>query len=197
MPNPSVLLNDTTLYSSGEPDGRVFLAGESWPGDAWTSQPGGERVGKNTAVQAMKDLQAAQAAIDHLNDQVARVTHSAAEADAAKSAAEAQVADLEQRAITAEKALTGASDASAGYMRERDQARAEVTRLTSALEVAQAEGAKVAGLVADLDAANQTIADLNDAAKAAAKPKKGAPVGPAPNAAAAPAADAAQASDAT
>lgn len=177
MANPTVLSAITTLYSAAEPGGRVFQAGEPWPGDSWSLTPGGPAVGSATNVQALVDLNDAQERIEGLGAQVAANASDLAVIAAERDEANAKVAGLEQRAIAAEAAQKDAEEAAKTYMEERDTARSSLTtvgeKLTKAqtdLEAAKAEADKVPGLVEQLNAANQTIAD----GKAATKPVKAA-----------------------
>lgn len=143
MANPATLQVDTKLYCAAEPDGRVFPAGSPWPGDAWSDKVGGAPIGGDTVAQAAKDLLKAQEAIDSLSTQLQSKDHDLAVMAADRDAANGRVADLEQRALAAEKGQADADDAARGYMTERDAARADVQRLTD-------ENAK---LTADLEAA--------------------------------------------
>lgn len=123
----------------------------------------------------MKDLIEANDRADALGERLEAQARDMLETAADATAAKEKVADLEQRAIAAEKAQADAEEAAKGYMVERDTVRAEVDRLTgeakAANELATEAGAKVDGLVAAVDAANQQVANLTDelaAAKAAA-----------------------------
>lgn len=179
MANPQSLTVATKLYSAAEPEGRVFQAGESWPGDAWSINPGGSVAGANTVGQAMKDLIEAQDQNEALGRQLANKDYSLAEANAAKEAALAKVNDLEQRAIAAEAARADAETAAKDYMIERDQARAQVQAGSgdqAKIGELQAEADKVPGLMAQLDTANQALADANGKIDAlTAKKAKAAP----------------------
>lgn len=164
MANPSVLAADAILYSPAEPEGRLFPAGESWPGDAWSLNRGGEPVGKGATKQAMKDLIDAQDTIDSLSGQLASKDHDLAVMAADRDDATGKLSDAEQRAIEAEKAQTAAEDAARAYMTERDNARSEIQGLTDKLTAA---GETIARLVGDLAAAEQLTADANAALEAA------------------------------
>lgn len=137
MPNPNVLTVDTVLYSSMEPDGRLFPAGEPWPGDAWSSRPGGDPVGKSSVTAILKDLIAAQDQIEALDARLASGAHDLALIGQQRDEANNRVADLEQRALAAETASADAEKATAGYMKERDAARAELAKAKGDLAAAQ------------------------------------------------------------
>jgi predicted nucleic acid-binding Zn-ribbon protein len=203
MTNPTVLQAPTRLYSAAEPEGRVFQAGEPWPGDVWSMKPGGPPVGAATNLQALKDLEAAQTQIEHLSATIERNANDLAVMAGEREAANDSVAGLEQRAIAAEKGQTDAEQAAKTYMEERDTARASLSKVGADLTAAKAriaelepEAAKVEGLVAQLADASQANADLTSklAAKAA-KGAKAADAGSAAEQAAAPEAPAADAPD--
>lgn len=198
MANPSVLNADTVLYSAAEPNGRLFPAGESWPGDAWSTNPGGDPLGEGLADGARKDVAKAQSRIDALTATVESNANDLAVSASERDAANGKVADLEQRALAAEQGQEAADGRAHDYMAERDQARSDFQRVSDQVTAAnarnaelEADAAKVADLTAQLETANQTIADLNgkvaELEKATAKPAKGAK----------PAADAPDAPDAT
>ncbi|HOQ61636.1 MAG TPA: hypothetical protein PKZ08_13510 [Vicinamibacterales bacterium] len=102
MPKFNVLPYDMTLYSAAAPEGRVFLKGEPWPGDAWTDKPGGKDVGSGTMTQALKDLIEAQETIERLEAQIANMAFSAANADVRAGEANAELEALKQSAADAE-----------------------------------------------------------------------------------------------
>lgn len=186
MAQPGILTVDTILYSPMEPEGRLFFQGEPWPGDVWSARPGGDPVLAATTAGVLDDLNTANDQIEQLRGRLASQANDLSVMAAERDGANGKVADLEQRAIEAERSQVAAEDAGAGYMADRDSARAEAQRNGDDLTAARAriadlevEAAKVPGLAADLDAANQTIADLNGkvadleaAATAAAKPDK-------------------------
>ena len=118
----------TKLYHPSEGE-RLFPAGETDPGGMWTERPGGETVGAATTTQALKDLIAAQELNEQLEARLVAAARDMAEAAQAKSDALAKVAGLEQRAVAAEKAKADAEDLAVQYMRERDDARAELAKL--------------------------------------------------------------------
>jgi chromosome segregation ATPase len=175
MVNPSVLSADAILYCAAEPDGREFPKGSDWPGDAWSTERGGEPVGKKTNAQALLDLKDAQKTIDRLSAQLDTATHSLAQRAAERDEAVGKLDAMEQRAITAESGQATAEAAAKGYMTERDQARADAKRFSDAVDSYRPEAEKVPGLVAELEAANQRVADLQPplTAEQSDKPKKG------------------------
>lgn len=167
MARPHVFTSDTTLYHPSE-GARIFPAGETDPGDAWHDSPGGAPADKGTTKQAMKDLIAAQDQMDALGAQLVAKDHDLAVIGAQRDEAAGKVADLEQRAIAAEKAAADAIEGATELRRERDQARGDFQRVSDQFTEARArvaelepEAAKVPDLSAQLETANQTIADLN------------------------------------
>lgn len=128
---------DTTLYHPAE-GARVFPAGETDPGPTWTDMRGGEPADKSTTRQAMLDLIAAQDQIDGLGAQLTAKDHDLAVMAGERSAALAKVADLEQRALAAEKTAAEAEASAAAYMRERDAARAELVAAQTTTKAAKA-----------------------------------------------------------
>lgn len=126
MTQPNVLQAPTKLYSATEPEGRLFQAGEPWPGDAWSAKPGGQPAGANAAAGLMKDLAQANKTNEQLGRQLASKDHDLAQLAAQRDEAAGKVADLEQRAIAAEKARAEADAAATAYMKERDQARSDL-----------------------------------------------------------------------
>lgn len=156
MAHPSTVPTPTVLYSPAEPDGRLFQAGEPWPGDAWSANRGGEPVGKGATKQAMQDLIAAQDTIDGLSAQLGSKDHDLGVLATERDAAVAKVAELEARAIDAEKLRDEAEARAREYMVERDQARAEAenqrgraANLEAALAEATAPKKKAAPAPAD------------------------------------------------
>jgi predicted nucleic acid-binding Zn-ribbon protein len=137
MANPQNLTVETRLYSAAEPEGRIFPAGEPWPGDAWSQNPGGAVAGANTTAQAMKDLIAAQDQNEALARQLATKDYSLAEVSAQRDAAQLLVKGLEERALEAESKVAAAEQAARDYMIERDQAREQVRKLTADLSAAE------------------------------------------------------------
>lgn len=131
MANPNTLPDEMRLYSHAEPEGRVFLKGEPWPGDAWSIKPGGETVGSGTTTQALKDLIAAQEQIENLQRQLDTALHSSAQADQGASAVSNRVAELEQQVIAANAARETAEAEARAAVAERDQARAELAQAPS------------------------------------------------------------------
>lgn len=161
MSNPSVLQTETTLYCAAEPDGRLFQAGEPWPGDAWSPNRGGEAVGKGATKAAMKDLLDAQDTIEGLERQLASKDHDLAVMASERDEATGKLADTDQRALAAEQGQAAADERVKSMMDERDTARADLQRVSDQLTAANVEAAKVPGLVEQNETANQTIADLN------------------------------------
>lgn len=137
MARPNVFTTDTTLYHAIE-GSRVFPAGETDPGAAWTDRVGGEAIGAATTTQALKDLIAAQDQIEAMEARLHANGHDLAVAAKATADAKAKATEMEQRALAAEKALTDAHAQSQQYMRERDQAR---TQLAPADPTAESEAA--------------------------------------------------------
>jgi chromosome segregation ATPase len=158
MANPSVLNADTILFSPAEPEGRLFPAGEMWPGDAWSAKRGGEPVGANSTLGAMKDLIKAQDTIDNLSSQLASAAHDLAVIASERDEANGKVHDLEQRAIDAEGKSADAETAAKAYMIERDQARGEVQAQAAKLSEANAT---IDRLMGELNTASQALADAN------------------------------------
>lgn len=126
MARQSVLLVETKLYSPSEPEGRVFQAGEPWPGDMWSDKPGGEPAGAQGAAGLVKDLIEVNAQKEALGRQLASKDHDLAVISSQRDEANGKLADLEQRALAAEQAKATAEAAATSYMRERDQARSDL-----------------------------------------------------------------------
>ena len=144
MRNPAVLVAETRLFHPAEPEGRVFPAGETWPGDAWFDKPGGRDVGADTTKQAMKDLIAAQDTVDRLGGLLASKDHDLAVLAGERDAAKGALAALEQRAITAETALAASEGAARNYMQERDAARADAKRFSDQIAAAKTKKTEAA-----------------------------------------------------
>lgn len=123
MAKYSVLPRDMKLYSPAEPEGRVFLGGEPWPGDAWSDQVGGDDVGRPTARQALKDLEAADKQAAELRKVIAGQAHDLAQLAKARDDAVSLLAATEQRAADAEAAQKAAEEVAAALTEERDAAR--------------------------------------------------------------------------
>lgn len=177
MARPYVFQVETTLYHPSEGP-RVFPAGETDPGPAWTDSRGGEPADKGTTKQAMKDLIAAQDQIDALGAQLSSQDHDLGTATKERDEANLKVAGLEQRATDAEKGQETEARRAADYMRERDDARADHQRVGDQVKAANARisdlEADVTRLTGELGVANQVVADQNDeitALKAAKKAK--------------------------
>lgn len=126
MARPSTLIVATKLFSPTEPEGRMFQAGEPWPGDIWSDKPGGEPVGTNATAGLLKDLIDANDRLDKMGSQLERNGHDLAVIGQERDAAVAKASDLEQRALAAEQAKAVAEAAATSYMRERDQARSDL-----------------------------------------------------------------------
>lgn len=165
MARPYVFQTETTLYHPSE-GARVFPAGETDPGPAWTDSRGGEPADKGTTKQAMRDLIAAQDQIDGLGAQLVSRDHDLAVMASTRDEASLKVAGLEQRAIDAEKGQETEAQRAAEYMRERDAARADHQRVGDQVTAANARVAELEATVtrvtADLGTANQIVADQND-----------------------------------
>lgn len=166
MARPQVFTSDTTLYHPVEGP-RVFPTGETDPGAAWSSNPGGDRS-EASMPNVMKDLIEANDRADALGVKLDAQAHDMAVTAAECTQAKEALAGAQQEAVAAEGAQKVAEEAAAGYMAERDIARTELAAatdklgsVTADLETAQADAAKIPDLMVQLDAANQTIADLN------------------------------------
>lgn len=144
MANPSVLLQDTILYCLAEPEGRTFYAGEQWPGDAWSSNRGGEPVGKGATKQALEDLVAAQDRLDAMAAQLSAVEADKARLSGERDAMALQVDGLTQRALQAEQGQELADGRARDYMLERDQARADFARVSDQFAGKNVEAAAAA-----------------------------------------------------
>lgn len=198
MARPQVFSSPTTLYHPIEGP-RVFPAGETDPGAAWSDNPGGDRS-ETSMPSVMKDLIDANDRADALGVKLDKQAYDMAQTAADATAAKEALADAEQRAVAAEAAQKVAEDGATTYMAERDAARAELATAQQALaDNDESTKARIAELAAQLETANQTIADLSGqvatlqaAADKAAKPAKaaeGADTTTAPDAAAKPAGD--------
>lgn len=167
MARQTVFTVDTILYNASE-GARLFPAGETDPGGAWSDNPGGEPADKATTKQAMVDLIAAQDQIDGLGGQIARKDHDLAVIAKERDEANDKLADLEQRALAAEAAVATAEAAAADYMRERDSARDEAIRAQDGLK------ARVTEMETDVANANQNAADAKALAESYAADAKAA-----------------------
>lgn len=125
MPRPHTFTVETVLYHPTEGK-RVFPVGETDPGAMWSEKPGGEPVGAKASLQALHDLIEAQERIEALEAQLVRNGADLDNLAKGKADALAQVHELEQRAIAAEKARADAEDLAGQYMRERDAARQQL-----------------------------------------------------------------------
>lgn len=163
MPNPSILPRDMVLYSPAEPDGRMFIKGDQWPGDAWSEKPGGEPAGAKTAAAATADLGALRTQYEALQAQTDRLTHDLAQAAKDRDEAVAMLAEYEQAKNVAEKERDDAQEAARTLTEERDRLAANETTLNAKVAAsAETEAARVADLVQALDAANKLAADRGD-----------------------------------
>lgn len=166
MANPSVLLQDTILYCLAEPEGRTFCAGEQWPGDAWSSNRGGEPVGKGATKQALEDLVAAQDRLDAMAAQLSAVEADKARLSGERDAMALQVDGLTQRALEAEKGQELADARVHDMMVERDQARSDFQRVSDQLAGINRNKAEV-----QVDTTqNHAAADQSQAPELAASP---------------------------
>jgi chromosome segregation ATPase len=166
MANPQTLPEVSTLYSSTEPEGRVFQAGEPWPGDAWSYVKGGPRV--EAANKSVDTSASEKARADNLSDQLASAMSDLATVSQERDIAAGALHDAEQAKIIAENAMAQAEDRAKEYMEERDAAlrdntalTTKVTELTAKVEELQAEADKIPGLMENANEANQTIANQN------------------------------------
>lgn len=154
-----VLPHDMKLYSPSEPDGRVFPAGEQWPGDAWSDRPGGDDVGKGTAKAALKDLEEAQKQAEALRALIASGEHDRAQLAGELASAKTEIADLKQTAADAEAARAAAAQEAAEAVATRDQG--------TALE------AQLRARIADLETQIAAFDGDGDGKAGGSKPKKG------------------------
>lgn len=137
MANPRILPSVMTLYSSMAPEGRLFQQGEEWPGDAWSSHPGGEPSGANAAAGALKDLIEANDRADQLMQALASKDHDLAQMAKDRDEALAAVEAQKQAVLDAETAKSQAEAVAAEVTAERD-------RLTQVVADLQAQAAKPA-----------------------------------------------------
>lgn len=122
MARPNVFPADTILYSASEPNGRLFPAGETDPGAAWTDKPGGAPVNSASTTAALQDLIAAQDRIETMGETIARNAADLDVAAKAREEAEAKVAGLEQDVIAAKQAQADAEATAQQLTAERDAA---------------------------------------------------------------------------
>lgn len=127
MARPNVFSTDTKLWHPAE-GWRTFPAGETNPGATWHEKEGGDSVGSNAASGALKDLIEANDRMDQMAQMMASKDHDLGVMGQQRDEAVGKVHDLEQRAIAAEKAQAEAEERATAYMKERDQARAELAR---------------------------------------------------------------------
>jgi len=138
------------------PEGKLFQATAErpipHPGKGWVGSPAdfGEKPVEVTADSVLKAQQAAHKA----STEVERLTNE--KADALRVAEEAQA---EAERVAAE--LVAEREAHAKTKAELEEARNDVAALHVKLEPLEAEAMKVEGLVEQLGAANQAIADAN------------------------------------
>lgn len=131
---------DTTLYHPVEGK-KLFPQGEQHPGPMWSARPGGEPVGAQTNVQALKDLTEAEDRIEALEGQLVRQSASMDVLAAERDKAVAELGDMEQAKIAAEGAAEEAKSQAESLTKERDRA----------VQEAEALRAKIAPLDGDKD----------------------------------------------
>lgn len=147
MPREQVLSQDTILYSDAEPKGRKFPAGEQWPGDAWSEQPGGAPKEKRAASNDLRALADAHSEIERLTSLSNSQTHDLGQLADERDGLKKQIAGLKK---AAEEAAAGGTDdrkLADDARKARDDARAD----------AEGQKQRAAKLEADLTAAKATI----------------------------------------
>ncbi len=151
------------LYSPQEPRGRKFIAGDQWPGDAWSDQPYGKDAGTATVAQAVKDLAAAQTQAENMGQTIESLNHDLAQVQGELSALKASTGELTQARTTAEAARDEALEAARDAAAARDQAQADASGLRERVnrleEAATTSAATIERLTGELAAANQKAAD--------------------------------------
>lgn len=159
MARPYVFTTDTHLFNIATGERRLFPAGETDPGDAWSEKEGGEAPGANTVASSLKDLIAAQDQIEALQAaaaaSAAALDHIGKERDDAVKAND----DLLQAKLAAE----GERDAAMQAAREANEARDEAIRAQDGLK------ARVTELETDVANANQRATDAQALAESYAK----------------------------
>lgn len=140
MANPNILLTDTVLYSPLEPEGRLFPAGEQWPGDAWTERKGGEPVSSGSKIEALKELIQAHDEIERLTAIISSGEHDRAQLAAEREAAKATVRGLKQQVADAERVAEESRALHLAAVEERDRARAETEALKAKIAVVDGDG---------------------------------------------------------
>lgn len=165
MAKYSEVPRDMPLYSVAEPKGRVFLKGESWPGDAWSDQPGGEMVGTGTVAQSLKDLNTAANQVNELRAIVESQGHDVAQAARERDEAVARADGLAQVAKDAQAAQAQAEDATKTLTEERDAARDEARQQAARADKLDGDASEANStlerLVGELNQARQEAADAN------------------------------------
>jgi hypothetical protein len=138
MARETILSKDTILYSTSEPEGRTFPAGEQWPGDAWIYTKGGPAPASKPDVAAMKALVAASDENERLMAVIASAEHDRGKLSDELAAERAKASGLTQRATEAEAASAQAKALHLATAAERDQAQQAASTLRGALETANA-----------------------------------------------------------
>jgi chromosome segregation ATPase len=163
MAREMILSADRVLYSPAEPEGRLFRAGEQWPGDAWSDQKDAEPEDKAAKANAVKELLAAHQEIERLGAVITAGDHDRGKIADERDAALAQVKGLNQRALDAEKAQAEAEARHLETAAQRDQARIEAEnerqRAARVSEPLAEAKATIERLTAELAAAQQAAAD--------------------------------------
>lgn len=166
MARPSILQRDTKLYSPAEPDGRVFLAGESWPGDAWSDDPDPQAATKAADAEGATLLAATLKEVGELRHNIEGMKHSLAQQAAELSKAKEEVGLITQAAADAETAKSAAMQEAQEAVRARDQAIADASgyrqRAEALTEKAEADKATIERLTRDLAKANQKAASRDE-----------------------------------
>lgn len=138
MAKPTIVSATMKLYSPFAPEGRTFQRGEEWPGDAWTTKPGGESDDADALLQSQKDLIEAHDEIARLEKVLASKDHDlsvmAKQRDEATAALNAQ----KQALLDAQQALAEMEKVAVGLTKERDQARGHAEALNRRLAKADA-----------------------------------------------------------
>jgi len=128
MARSYVFSTDLKLYHPAEPEGRVFPAGSTDPGAAWSDTPGGDRSESKSVAGMAKDLIEASDRADALAATVSRNASDLAEMGKVRDDAVAKAGALEQRVVDAERLRDQAQALAESATKERDTARAEVER---------------------------------------------------------------------
>lgn len=165
MARPYVFSTDLKLYHPAEPEGRVFPAGSTDPGAAWSDSPGGDRSESKSVAGMARDLIEANDRADALAAIVSRNASDLAEMGKVRDEAVSKAAALEQRVADAERIRDEAQGLAEAATKERDAARTEVERrgnLLAAMEKERDDAAANSELYAEevqkLGAANEILA---------------------------------------